>query len=175
MKAAIITRALYERPESQENRTLLNSSDIFKIAVNTVDVKANIRLFMDTQHWKHYLKYPEFLLTTARGLQLIPEKNQDKFNYFNFEKNPCTSENTELFGMLGSLGASIDLAYKLGVKDLLLVADNRITEDGEMFKNGYCEQARLVTDFYNTKMNVYQFTQGDFNLPVKSIKDFINA
>ena len=173
MKAIIITRALDESPDSEGLRALLNATDILKIAINTVDVKANIRLFMDTQLWQNYTNYSEFMLTTTRGLTLIPEEQQNKFNYFNIEKMPCTDENTELFCMLGSLGASLDLAYKMGVKELLLVADNNVIEDDKAFFKGYREQAKDVADFYNTKMNIYQFSLGNFNLPVKTIKDFI--
>ena len=173
MKAIIITRAIDESPDSEKIRAFLNNTNIIKIAVNTANCKANIRLFVDCQHWKQYLNYPEQLMTRAEGLNLIPKEQQERFIFFNHTKTPCTKDNTELFIYPSSMGACIDLAYKLGVTDLLLIADNKIVEDGKAFFKGYCQQSKDVTDFYNTKMNIYQFSNGNFNLPVKSIKDFI--
>ena len=188
MKAIIITRAIQERPDFEELRALLDSTNILKIAINLIPIKANIRLFMDWFEWELYTNPfydSEQLVTHSGGIggmtydgveyPPIPEELQKRYMFFDTAEKPCTLNPHELFTYPSSLGAGLDLAYKIGVKELLLISDNNIIEDGIKFFNGYCETTKLITDFYNKQIKVYQFSDGNFNLPVKTIKDFINA
>lgn len=170
MKTIIITRAINEG-YPKEYKEILERSNINKIAVNKVDVKSNVRIFLDCHHWKDYLHFEEQLIT--RGTNEIPKKYRDRFLFFKQVKKPCTECGKELFCFPSSLGSAIDLAYKLGTKELLLVADNNIIEDNIYFYNGFMEQTKKIVYFYKTKMNIYQFSNGNLNILVKTIEEFV--
>jgi hypothetical protein len=173
MKAIIITRAIEESKDSEELRTLLDNTDILKIAINNANCKADIRLFLDYWYWEEHEKLSGKMMTRVNDC--ISKENHEKFIFFNVTKTPCTKDNTELFVCNSSLDTAIDLAYKIGITELLLIADNNIVEDGIKFFKGFIEGIKRIVDFYNTKMNIYQFTQGNLNLKIKTVKEFINA
>jgi len=181
-KAIIITRAIDESPNPKELRALLDSSKILKIAINNVECKADIRIFLDWWFWRDFKKLGGKLMTRSEAigtkykpsLSYVPKEEQDNFIFFNCTKEPCTENETELFVCNSTLDTSIDFLYKLGVKEVLLIADNKIIEDGINFHKGFCEQMKKVVDFYSTKINIYQFSKGNFNVPVKTLKQFTN-
>lgn len=173
MKAIIITRAVNENIDSEKLTALLSDTEVLKIALNKTVCTCDIRLFLDWFIWDKVKGLGGQLMTISTGLKRIPEEFHKDFIFFNGTKMPCTADESELLVCNSSLDTAIDLAFKIGVTDLLLIADNNIIEDDISFFKGFLEGIKMVTDFYNTKMNVYQFSKGNFNLPVMDLESFI--
>lgn len=173
-KVIIITRAIEDSPDSENIRALINNSNLLKIAINYANVVADIRLFLDFWLWKDLEPMGGKMMTRSQGMLNIPKWHHRKFIFFNMTKQPCSPDKSELLLCNSSLDTSIDLAYKMGTQELLLVADNNIVEDGVNFLEGFCESVKKVTNFYNDRMNLYQFGKGNLDLPVKSVESFVN-
>jgi hypothetical protein len=163
MKALILTRC----PVSDDDRAFVNQSNVLKIAVNRADFKADYRLFADWFHWQDYLKYPEKLITRNKS----EITNKDKFLFYEF--SGIKTDKEDLYFAHTSLIPAIDFAAKiLKATEILLVADNKIKDDygfTEAAETGINESLKLFN------ANLYQFSNGNFNLKTKTIKDFINV
>lgn len=177
-KAIIITRAIKEHPDFKEIRMFLQQTDVFKIAVNHAGAKGNIRLFVDWFHWREYLRYEEQLVTNVVGCiglsdhPPIPPEYHERFFFFKAGRTIGSSDIQELCVFPSSLGAAMDLAYKMGYQEILLLADNKVKIDGVNFLPGFKEQSDFVVSEYAKRIKVCQYTYGEFSLPVESLEDF---
>lgn len=169
MKAFVLTRC---NTISEEDIQLIQSSDIFKICVNNAEYNCNYRLFHDYSHYANFVKYfPEPLITSYHALQCVEKTAIQKTNrfvmFYNTSDIVNSKNSNELFFSTGSIIPSIDYCIKQGYKDIILVADNNVYSDN--FKTKINEAISKLTKH----SNIYQFSNGNFNLPVKSIKEFI--
>lgn len=169
MKCLILTRV----ETSTEEKTLVNQSKLFKLAVNTANYKADLRLFHDSQYWQMYLdNYPETLVTRAKESLLIPD--HARFIFYNDALEPCTENKEELYFEQSSLICSIDFAIKLGFTDILLVADNNV-DNINFTKDLFESEINRIIKRFTPYANIYQFSDGNFDLPVMSVGKFLQV
>lgn len=126
--------------------------------------KADVRLFHDHVYWKSYLEK-----TTEPLISSFLVNNHERFIFkYKIGNSPNSQDKEELYFKEGSIIPAIDYCIKIvGANEILLIADN--TAHNKEF------QERINEAIKQFKVNIYQFTAGNFNLPVKSIKDFIQC
>lgn len=171
MKAFVLTRCDSVLPEDVK---IIQSSNIFKVCVNNASYNCNYRLFHDYSHYDGFVKYfSEPLITSYHALQSVERTEIQKTGRFSLFYNttdiPNTKNKNELFFATGSIIPSIDYCIKNGASEVLLVADNNVYSDN--FKDGINKALNKLI----THSNIYQFSNGNFKLPIKSIKDFIES
>ena len=170
MKAIVVTRQINDL--LPEDKFILDITKIFKIAVNYANVNnPNYRLFHDYGHYRWYFN------NFNENNFIVPEiakKLTDKFKctervhlFYKPVKESNTNNDNELYFQMGSIVPSIDFCIKQGATQILLIANNKVHH--EEFK----KQIRRAVDNLKQHCNIYQHSQGNFNLPVVSIKDFI--
>ena len=169
MKAFVLTRC---NTISEDDIQLIQSSDIFKICVNNAEYNCNYRLFHDYSHYENFVKYfPEPLITSYHALQCVERTAIQKTGrfvlYYNTTDIPNTKDKNELYFATGSIVPSVDYCIKQDADEILLVADNTVYS--ENFRNGINKAIEKLSKY----SNIYQFSNGKFNLPIKSIKEFI--
>ena len=168
-KAIVITRAIDNC--SNEEKELINSSNIFKIAVNRANIKSNVRLFHDYAWAKMYAtEFDEPLISNTNCDKFTNKIGyKDRFKMFYMPVFCCNHfDKNKLFFHYGSLIPSIDYCIKNGYTDILLVADNNV----------YTEEFRININWAIDKLskhcNLYQYSNGYFKLPTLNIKEFLN-
>jgi hypothetical protein len=149
----------------------IDKSSILKIAVNRADYQSNYRLFYDSFHWRSYFDHIKNEIFVTRKLESENINNKENFMFFEDALTPCTSNSNELFMEHSSLIPSIDLAIKLGGKDILLIADNNV-DNINFLKEVFEPEINKTIQEFREYANIYQFSKGNFNLPVKSIEEF---
>ena len=149
MKAIILTWAHL----SDFEKDLIKQTDIFKIALN--------------HHGKELL--PDIRIITDYVLENImkncPEKIisvRDSLRYYSDRVEYC---NVVFKG--STIVAAIE--YLIGKKysEILIIGDNSV--HSEVFRN----EIKAEIDKLIQKVKIYQYSDGNFNLPVKTVRDFI--
>lgn len=169
-KAIVITRAIDNC--SDEEKQLIDDCDLFKVAVNRANAKTNVRLFHDYSWAKMYAtEYIEPLISNTNCEKYTNKIGyKERFKMFYMPIFCCNHpDKDKLFFHYGSLTPSIDYCIKNGYIDILLIADNNV----------YTDEFRTNINWAINKLsqycNLYQHTNGNFELPVLSIEEFING
>lgn len=171
MKSLILTRV----ETTAEVKTLVNKSNILKIAVNRAEYKAHIRVFHDAHHWQSYLDYPEFLVTrvlnSVTDCVMTEEVPKELHNRFCFYADSERFQINKLLMIGCSLTPAIDLAIKLGSKEILLIADGDVGTSGFVPEIFIPEMNRAFKKL-RKHANIYMFQKGFYDLPVMNIREF---
>lgn len=161
-KVMILTKV----PVSVDTRDFVDSCDVFKICVNWCNFKGDVRIFHDADLYKWYEeKYTEPLITHN---WVINKVDKSKYSLLYGSTPKLNTQNKEeLYQSAGTMGKAMDLCVKYGAKKILLIADN--TAHSLAFRNQVNDVLCRLSDY----ASFYQFSDGNFLCPVKSIEDFI--
>lgn len=148
MKALILTYA----PVTAKEKDLINNSNILKIAINSAPYKSDYRVVNDVESIPYLLiNFEEQIIVRAID-PTVSDNTRVIYNH-----------NLYMYG--GTITAGIDFAIKQGAKDILLIADNTVYTKKH--------QDNINKGIEHFRADIYQYSKGNFNLPVKKIKDFI--
>ena len=147
MKAIILTYA----PVPESDKALLVSTKIFKLALNqhAEEFKPDARICSD------YI-----LSDICRNFsqKIISVRERFRFSTDRVEYFPCFKGATIL--------SALEYLIRKGYDEILIIGDNRVnTKEFQDNVNHYIEQIKELA-------TIYQYTGGNFNLPVRSIKEF---
>lgn len=149
MKAIILTYA----PVPESEQELLKSTKIFKLALNNhaEEFKPNTRICSDYILGDICRKFPQ---------KIVSVREKFRFSTSRVEYYPNFKGTTIL--------SAIEYLIHKGYNEILIIGDNKVNtkELQELIKN--------EVDNIKAKAEIFQYTNGNFNLPVKSIKEFIN-
>ena len=152
-KAIILTSVHVENQEKE----LLKNTSIFKIAINqhAEDLNPHQRICSDYGVIGHLLQ--------------------------NFSQNIVTirdwAENDRLIyaGQIPFKGSTIVCAVEYLIyqryREILIVGDNSVHQD--FFKQRVKKEMDLILQ-NNSEVQIFQYSQGNFNLPVKTVDKFLN-
>ena len=148
MKSIILTYA----GVSEEEQKILTETNIFKLALNQHGAIYNpdARIITDYVLPQICAYFPETIISVRQRLRTP----SDRIIYPNIEFKGAT------------IIAGVEYLISKGYDEILIVGDNTVN---------MTEFQNLVNDEmskYTSRINIYQYTQGNFNLPVKTIKEF---
>ena len=167
MKALVLTRCEI----NEKNRALIENSNLFKISVNYALFDSDVRLFHDQRYWKHYVAdFKDILITHENilnniGIEQIKQSKRFKLFYKN-ASIPNTTNQNELFYKINSVIPAIDYCIKQNYQDILIVGDNTV------YSKEFQEEYNKATNVLKNYCNLYQFSNGNFDLATKSIEEF---
>ena len=148
MKSIILTYA----PVTETERRILTDTNIFKLAVNqhAEDLKPDARIITD-----YILKiicehFPHKIISV-----------RDKFRY---ESPRVEYFKTEFKG--ATIVAALEYLIFKNYNEILILGDNSVNTDE--FQN----LVKYEIDKIKEKAKVYQYKNGNFNLPVMSVNEF---
>ena len=149
MKAIVLTYA----PVQESEQEILRNTDIFKLALNqhAEEFKPNVRMCSD---WN--LKYL---------LSHFPEKIISVRDRLRCPSNRVEYTDVEFKG--STIICALEWLKSKGYDEILIVGDNSVNHEG--FRN----EVNLWIDQYGQEINIYQYSKGNFNLPLKNITDFV--
>jgi len=147
-KAIILTYA----PVTEEEKNILQNTEIYKLAINQHGsiYKPDLRIVSDYILLKILPKFPEKVISIRERLR-CPSKRVEYFD-------------TEFKG--ATIISAVQYLYFKGYSEILIVGDNLV--NGIEFQNLVKSEIGKIPS--NLKM--YQYSKGNFNLPIRSIKDF---
>ena len=150
MKAVILTYA----PVGDAEKTILQTTNIFKLALNqhAEELKPNARIITDYILPKIYANFSQKIISVREKLK----NYSDRVEYFDGEFKGST------------ILAGIDYLIAKNYDEILIVGDNKVNH------NQFKELVNKEIDKVKYKANIYQYTKGNFNLPVKTISEFCN-
>ncbi len=148
MKAIILTYA----PISEQERSILQETKIYKLALNqhSRELRPNARIVSDYVLEKIYNNYPEKIISVRDTLR----QKSNRVEYFDGEFKGAT------------ILAAIDYLVYKKYDEILLVGNN--TVNNEQFKN----DVKQEIDKIKHKAKIFQYSNGNFNLAVKTISEF---
>lgn len=151
MRALILTNAPIRRYEQY----LINRSDVFKVAVNFALYQADYRVIVDV-YYRDLIKqiFDESIVQRVIDPTV---SNDERITY-----------DHSLYFQQGTLTSAVSFAINQGCTDILLVANNKKYSDE--FQTGISAGIDHLKQF----ANIYQYRNGNFNLPVVKIKDFLS-
>ena len=149
MKAIILTYA----PVQDFERELLINTNIFKLALNqhAKDLKPDARIITDYVLSKILKTCPEKIISVREKIRCY----SPRVEYAEIEFKGST------------IVAAIDYLISKCYNEILIVGNNKV--NSKVFH----EDVNRQIDKLVLKANIYQYTKGNFNLAVKSIKEFI--
>lgn len=153
MKAIILTYA----EVTDKERELLLETDIFKVAINqhAESLKPSIRICGDFNIDWILTHYPEPVVSIRQKIRY--PSNRILFNH-----------NVEFRG--ATIICAVEWLIAVGYDNILIVGDNTVnTED---FKDNVLYHTTRLR--YWSGVQIYQYREGNFMLPVKSVERFIN-
>jgi len=147
MKAIILTYA----PVPESEQEFLKSTKIFKLALNNhaEEYKPDLRICSDYILSDICRDFPQKVVSV-----------REKFRF--------TTDRVEYFPNFQGATISFGIEYLIfkGYDEILIIGDNTVnTKEFQERVNKYIEQVK-------EKASIYQYTNGNFNLPVKSITEF---
>ena len=147
MKAIILTYADFKEKE------LIRDTNIFKIALNqhAEELKPDIRIITDYNLGEKCIKFPQKIISLR--------------DHFRFTTNRAIYPDLEFKG--STILAAIDWLIQQKYREILIIGDN--TVNTKEFQDKVNEEIEKIKH----KANIYQFSSGNFNLPVMSIKEFL--
>ena len=149
MKAIILTYA----PVSATEKELLKTTNIFKLALNqhAEELNPHKRIISDYVLPKIIEKFPQDVVSIREKLRC----DSPRVEYPDIEFKGST------------IVAALEYLICKGFDEILIVGDNMVntSEFQTMVKN---DIENLVS-----KSSIYQYTNGNFNLPVMKIEDFV--
>ena len=148
MKAIILTYA----PVQDFEREILVRTKIFKLALNqhASDLKPTKRIITDYVLSKIMKTYPEKIISVREKLRYYSKRVE----YPNIVFKGST------------IIAAVEYLISKDYDEILIVGDNRVNT----LKFRY--EVNKEMDKLSSKIRIYQYSKGNFNLPVKTIKDF---
>ena len=147
MKSIILTYA----PVPETEQALLTSTKIFKLALNghAEEYKPDLRICSDYILSDICRNYPQKVVSVRERFKFAT----DRVEYF-----PCFKGATIL--------SALEYLIHKGYDEILIVGDNKVnTKEFQDNVNHYIEQIKELA-------SIYQYTDGNFDLPTKSITDF---
>ena len=148
MKAIILTYA----PINDAEKFTLQKTNIFKLALNqhAEDLNPNARIITDYILPKIYKRFSQKIISVREKLKFT----SDRVEYFDGEFKGST------------ILAGIDYLISKNYDEILIVGNNKVNH------NQFQESVNNEIDKIKNKVNIYQYTKGNFNLPVKTISEF---
>ena len=148
MKAVILTYA----PIADSEKNILKTSSLYKLALNqhAEECKPNARIITDYILTKMLKSFPEKIISLREHLR-CPSK---RVEYFNSEFKGST------------IIAAIEYLIFNKYDEILIIGDNKVNTIE--FSNKVNDEIYKLKD----KAKLYQYTNGYFKLPVKSITEF---
>lgn len=153
MKAIVLTNA----PVNDTQAELLKNTNIKKFAINAHAQVLNpdFRVCSDYGIIEYLLRFfPQKIVTTR---EWVPDKRLIYAGHIAFKGST----------MVACIEYLIDQKYK----DILIVGDNTIHD--ENFKQRINKEIDLI--IANNEVNIFQYTNGNYNLPVKTVEQFIKG
>lgn len=150
MKAVILTYAPIENSEKE----LLKNTIVFKLALNhhSEEYKPNARIISD------YI-LPKICKNFNQKIISIREK-------FRYETKRVEYPNIEYKG--ATIVSGVEYLLKNKYDEILIIGDNTVnTKEFQDLVNTEIEKLK-------PKAQIYQYIKGNFNLPVKSISEFLS-
>lgn len=148
MKAIILTYS----PIDKEEKNILTETCIYKIALNhhAKELKPDVRFISDYILTNICKNFPEKIVSTREVLR-CPSK---RIEYFSTEFKGATI-----------ISAAEYLIVK-GYNEILVVGNNTVNN------SDFQRWVKEEFDILKEKVKIYQYSHGNFNLPIKSIKEF---
>ena len=148
MKAIILTYA----PVQDFEREILKQTKIFKLALNqhSKDLKPDARIITDYVLPKIIKTCSEKIISVRQRLRYVSERVE----YPDIEFKGST------------IIAAIDYLISKNYDEILITGDNRVNT-----VKFQCEVNKEM-DKLSSKIRIYQYSGGNFHLPVKTIKEF---
>lgn len=150
MKAIILTYT----PVSNTEKYILQTTNIFKLALNqhAEELKPNARIISDYVLPKIYEKFSQKIISVREKLRYYSKRVE----YFEGEFKGST------------ILAGIDYLISKKYDEILIVGDNKVNH------SRFQDLVKTEIDKIKNQAKVYQYSKGNFNLPVKSIPEFCN-
>lgn len=151
MKAIILTYA----PVVDSEKSILQTTNIFKLALNkhAEELKPNARIITDYILPQIYSMFSQKIISVREKLR----NYSNRIEYFDGEFKGST------------ILAGIDYLISKKYDEILIVGDNKVNH--KQFK----DLVNTEIDKVKHQVNIYQYSKGNFNLPVKSISEFCNV
>lgn len=148
MKAIILTYA----PIDEKEKKILQRTSIFKLALNqhAEALHPDARIVTDYILENIYNNYPEKIISVRDKLR----HESERVEYFDGEFKGAT------------ILAAIDYLISKKCDEILIVGNNKVNH--ESFEN----IIKTEIDRIKNDAKIYQYTNGNFNLPVKTIAEF---
>lgn len=148
MKAIILTYA----PVNTDDKQSLLDTNIFKLALNNhaAEYKPDARILTDYILENIYKKFPEKIISVRDKLRY----DSKRIEYYNGKFKGST--------ML----AAIDYLISKKYDKILIVGDNKVNH--KKFRDEINQEISKVKNM----ATIYQYTKGNFDLPVKTITEF---
>ena len=148
MKAIILTYA----PVQDFEHDILKNTNIFKLALNghASDLKPDARIITD------YV-LPHILANFPENIISVREKLRYPLNRVEYP---------DIVFKGSTIIAGVDYLILKGFDEILIVGDNNVNSLN--FQN----EVKKEIDNLSSKIKIYQYSDGNFNLKVKCIKDF---
>lgn len=149
MKAIILTYA----DVTLKEKKLINDSCLFKVAVNWANYQTDYRVTRD-------YKSLDFICNRFKEPVILSacDGRKDRFK---------RAKAMNLYYKGSTLTSAVDFCLNLGYNEILLVANNKVHTEHLQ------ETVKQAINELKAKGTIYQYTKGNFDLPVKSIEDFI--
>ena len=149
MKSIILTSASIEDAEQK----ILTETSIFKLALNhhAEMFKPNARIITDYVLQKIIKRFPENIISIREKLRCP----SNRVEYPNIEFKGST------------MVAAVEYLIKNGFDEILIAGDN--TVHTKEFQNLINDKISRLT----SKSKIYQYKNGNFHLPVKTVTDFV--
>lgn len=151
MKAIILTYA----PVKETEKELLKKTKIYKLALNqhAKELVPDARIVTDYILDKIYNNFSEKIISLRDRLRY----KSDRVEYCDIEFKGST------------ILAAIDYLISKKYDEILIVGDNKVNHS--QFRNEVNEEIDKIIN----KAKIYQYTRGNFNLPVVKISDFCST
>ena len=150
MKAVILTYA----PVKDAEKSIIQTTNIFKLALNqhAEELKPDARIITDYVLSAICSKFPQKIISVREKLRNYSERVE----YFDGEFKGST------------LLAGLDYLISKNYDEILIVGDNKVNH--EQFRN----LVNTEIDKIKNQAKIFQYSKGNFNLPVKTITEFCN-
>ncbi len=148
MKAIILTYA----PVQDFEREILKNTNIFKLALNghASDLKPDARIITDYVLPHIIANFTESIISVREKLRYASRR----------------VEYPDIVFKGSTIIAGVDYLISKGFEEILIVGDNKVNSLN--FQN----EVKKEIDILSSKIKLYQYSKGNFNLHVKSIKEF---
>ena len=153
MKALILTFA----PVNEDDKELIRNTKIDKFAINghAEDLNPDCRIISDYGIILFMLEHFKQKIISVR--ETIPNERVINASYIQFKGS--------------TLICLIDYLIFNKYDEILIVGDNSVR--AEFFKKRINDEMEIIKK-QHPEIKIYQYVQGNYNLPVKSVKGFIN-
>lgn len=151
MKAIVLTYA----PINDADKEMLIKTDIYKLALNqhSEELKPDARIMTDYYLEYLYNNFPQKIISIRDKLR--------------FESERVEYPDIEFKG--STILAALEYLILKNYTEILIIGDNKVNS-AEFQKMVNCDISKL-----DKKVKIYQYSKGNFSLPIKGVKDFINC